>query len=142
MPQALWTQAREQLDILTIVFANREYQILRGELRNVGVTAGGPKAEALIDIGHPAIDWISLARTFGVEAFRAATADELSRHIEAGLAPRGTGRHRSHVSNAQPVSLPPDLPGGSHMPLLHQPHHRACTWRSVALPDESSVGRT
>jgi acetolactate synthase I/II/III large subunit len=89
MPQALWTHAREQLDILTLVFANRTYQILRGEMRNVGVAADGPKAEALTDLGHPTIDWVSLARTFGIEAFRATTADELSRHIDAGLAIQG-----------------------------------------------------
>ena len=89
MPQALWTHAREQLDILTIVFANRGYQILRDELRNVGATAGGPRAEALMDLGRPDIDWVSLARTFGVEAFRAGTADELSRHVRAGLAVQG-----------------------------------------------------
>ena len=61
-PQALWTQAREQLDILTLVFANREYQILDGELKNAGLTATGPKAQALINIGDPAIDWTALAR--------------------------------------------------------------------------------
>ena len=89
MPQALWTQAREQLDILTIVFANRKYQILRDEMTNVGVAAGGPKAEALMDIGRPRIDWVSLARAFGVEAFRATTTDEFSRHLAAGLAVQG-----------------------------------------------------
>jgi acetolactate synthase-1/2/3 large subunit len=89
MPQALWTQAREQLDILTLVFANRTYQILRNEMRNVGVAPGGPKAEALTDIGDPHIDWTALARALGVEAFRATTADELSRHIDAGLALQG-----------------------------------------------------
>jgi acetolactate synthase-1/2/3 large subunit len=46
-PQALWTQAREQLDILTLVFANRTYQILDGELKAAGVTAPGPRAQAL-----------------------------------------------------------------------------------------------
>lgn len=89
MPQALWTHAREQLDILTIVFANRTYQILRQELSNVGAAAGGPRAEALMDLGRPDIDWVSLARTFGIEAFRAATADELARHVRAGLAAGG-----------------------------------------------------
>jgi acetolactate synthase-1/2/3 large subunit len=89
MPQALWTQAREQLDILTVVFANRTYQILRNEMGNVGVAADGPRALALTDIGNPRIDWISLARTFGVEAFRANTADEFSRHLDAGLALQG-----------------------------------------------------
>src|SRR5215472_3178514 len=89
MPQALWTQAREQLDILTLVFANRTYQILRNEMRNVGVSPGGPRAEALTDIRAPRINWMSLARAFGVEAFRATKADELSRHIDAGLALQG-----------------------------------------------------
>jgi len=63
--------------------------ILRSEMSNVGVTPGGPKAEALTGIGSPRIDWLSLARAFGAEAFRAATADELSRHIDAGLAIQG-----------------------------------------------------
>jgi acetolactate synthase I/II/III large subunit len=89
MPQALWTHAREQLDILTVVFANRGYQILRQELSNVGAAAGGPRAEALMDLGRPDIDWVALARTFGVEAFRATTAGELSRHLVAGLAVQG-----------------------------------------------------
>jgi acetolactate synthase I/II/III large subunit len=88
-PQALWTHAREQLDILTVVFANRKYQILRDEMSNVGVTAVGPKAEALMDLGHPSIDWVALARTFGVEAFRAATTDEFFRALQAGLAVQG-----------------------------------------------------
>ena len=89
MPQALWTHAREQLDILTIVFANRRYQILRHELSNVGAAAGGPRAEALMDLSRPDIDWVSLARTFGLEAFRAETADDLARQVEAGLAAPG-----------------------------------------------------
>src|SRR6202045_2466492 len=34
--QSLWTQARENLNVTTIVFANRIYQILRGEFDGVG----------------------------------------------------------------------------------------------------------
>lgn len=88
MPQALWTHAREQLDILTIVFANHKYQILRNEMSDVGATPGA-KAGPLMDIGSPRIDWVSLAGTFGLAAFRAQTADELVRHLQAGLATRG-----------------------------------------------------
>ncbi len=88
-PQALWTQAREQLSILTLVFANRSYQILEGELRAAGTPAAGPQAAALLTIDNPAIDWTALARALGVEAFRATTAEELARHIEAGLAMEG-----------------------------------------------------
>jgi len=87
-PQALWTHAREQLDILTIVFANHTYQILRNEMSNVGAAAG-PKAGTLMDIGSPRIDWVSLARTFGLEAFRAHTTEEFVRHLQAGLAIAG-----------------------------------------------------
>ena len=52
------------------------YQILRDELKTAGVTAMGPRAETLVNIGSPAIDWTALARALGVEAFRAVTADE------------------------------------------------------------------
>jgi acetolactate synthase-1/2/3 large subunit len=86
MPQSLWTEAREGLNILTLILANRKYQILRGEMMNVGASNIGPKASALLDIDRPTIDWVSLAKTFGVEAFRAETMDELSRHIDAGMA--------------------------------------------------------
>ena len=88
MPQALWTHARENLNILTLVFANRKYQILRNEMQNVGATNVGPNASALLDIGNPDIDWRALAKGFGVESFRAETMDELSRATDAGLALR------------------------------------------------------
>jgi acetolactate synthase-1/2/3 large subunit len=88
MPQSLWTQAREGLNVLTLIFANRKYQILHGEMTNVGATAG-PKASALFDLDRPTIDWVSFARSFNVEAFRAETMDELSQHIDAGLAMQG-----------------------------------------------------
>src|ERR1700731_688347 len=43
--QSLWTQAREGLNVVTIVFANRTYQILKGEF--AGVEAGEPGRRAL-----------------------------------------------------------------------------------------------
>jgi acetolactate synthase-1/2/3 large subunit len=89
MPQTLWTHAREGLNILTIVFANRKYQILRNEMQNVGVMELGPKASALLDIDNPEIDWVSLARTFGVDAQRADTMDTFSSALDAGFATQG-----------------------------------------------------
>ena len=89
MPQSLWTEAREGLNILTLILANRKYQILRGEMMNVGASNIGPKASALLDIDRPTIDWVSLAKTFGVTAFRSETMDELSRPIDAGMAMNG-----------------------------------------------------
>ena len=75
--QALWTQARERLDVTTIIFANRRYAILDGELTNVGATAG-EVAGALFDLGDPALDWVRIATGFGVEGARATTMEELA----------------------------------------------------------------
>jgi acetolactate synthase-1/2/3 large subunit len=89
MPQALWTHAREGLNILTVVFANHKYQILRLEMKNVGVTEIGPNASGLLDIDNPQIDWVSLASTFGIEARRVDSMDSFSSAIDAGLATQG-----------------------------------------------------
>jgi len=89
MPQALWTHARESLNILTIVFANRKYQILRNEMHNVGATEIGPKASRLLDIDDPEINWVALATTFGIDAQRVDTMDSFSGALDAGLATQG-----------------------------------------------------
>lgn len=73
--QALWTHARERLDIVTIVFANRRYQILHGELKQVGAGDPGRNARRMLDLDDPALDWVSLAAGMGVEAARAETAE-------------------------------------------------------------------
>jgi acetolactate synthase-1/2/3 large subunit len=75
--QALWTQARERLDVTTIIFANRRYAILDGELANVGATAG-ETANSLFDLGDPDLDWVRIASGFGVEGARATTMEELA----------------------------------------------------------------
>jgi acetolactate synthase I/II/III large subunit len=87
--QALWTLARESLNVLVVLFANRRYQILRAEMRHVGAHEVGPKAAALLDIGDPDVDWVALAQGFGVEAHRVRDMDELSRQVDRGLAAQG-----------------------------------------------------
>src|SRR5262249_43010412 len=64
--QALWTQARENLDVTTVIFANRSYAILRHELSQVGAQNVGRKALDMIDLDRPDLDWVSLARGMGV----------------------------------------------------------------------------
>src|SRR4029077_9520176 len=68
--QALWTQAREGLDITTVLFSNRTYQILKGELANVGAGNPGRKALDMLDLGKPDIDWVGLAKSLGVPGAR------------------------------------------------------------------------
>jgi len=87
--QALWTQAREQLDVITIVFANRTYAILRGELRGVGAGEPGVNARRMLDIDQPALDWTHLAAGMGVECGRATTAESLCGLLRAALARKG-----------------------------------------------------
>ena len=72
--QALWTQAREQLDITTVVMSNRKYEILLGELANVGANPGRTALD-MMDIGNPDIDWPALAGSLGVEAARTDSAE-------------------------------------------------------------------
>lgn len=79
---ALWTHAREKLDITTVVYANRAYDILRIELQRVGAQAEnqatGPKAEALLDLTGPTMDFVAMARGMGVPARQVNTAGELA----------------------------------------------------------------
>lgn len=87
--QGLWTQARENLDILTIIFSNRGYSILKGEMRNVGVNEFGRNARRMLEIDDPALDWCSLARGMGVEAARAETVEQFSRLLAAAFTKKG-----------------------------------------------------
>ncbi|MCE2999179.1 MAG: acetolactate synthase large subunit [Betaproteobacteria bacterium] len=87
--QALWTMARESLDVTMVVFANRAYKILLGELNNVGAAAPGANARSMLTLDRPDLDWVALAKGYGVEAGRAATLDELATQFRRGLAVNG-----------------------------------------------------
>ncbi len=87
--QGLWTQARERLNVVTLIFANRRYEILRGELAKVGANAPGVNASRMLDLDDPALDWVKLAGGFGVEADAVDTAEELDRALEDAL--QGSG---------------------------------------------------
>ena len=87
--QSLWTMAREHLNVITIVFANRGYQILRGELANVGVTQVGRNALCMLDIDEPVLDWVKLSEGHGVPASRVADVDGFVAAIQAAIAKAG-----------------------------------------------------
>jgi acetolactate synthase-1/2/3 large subunit len=87
--QALWSQAREGLDVVTVVCANRSYRILQIELARAGIAEPGRNARAMTDLSHPPLDWVSLARGMGVPGTRAETADELVRQLERAFAEPG-----------------------------------------------------
>lgn len=87
--QALWTMARNSLDVTMLVFANRSYQILRGELAGVGAGEPGKNATDMLMLDRPNLDWVSLAKGHGVEAGRATTLEELAREFKRGIASSG-----------------------------------------------------
>ncbi len=87
--QALWTMARESLDVTIVVFANRAYQILRGEFANVGAGAPGQRATDMLMLDRPVLDWCALARGHGVEAGQAADLQAFARQLQRGLASDG-----------------------------------------------------
>ncbi|MEH2471457.1 acetolactate synthase-1/2/3 large subunit [Nitrobacteraceae bacterium AZCC 2161] len=87
--QSLWTQAREGLDITTIVFANRKYQILLGEFNGVGAGEPGQRALDMLNLDRPALDWVSLAKGMGVPARSVATADDFNKALADAMAEKG-----------------------------------------------------
>jgi acetolactate synthase-1/2/3 large subunit len=87
--QALWTQAREKLDVTTIVFSNRKYMILQIEFARVGAHDPGPKAMSMMDLTNPELNWVSLADGMGVPGWRATTAEEFNKALAASLGEPG-----------------------------------------------------
>ncbi|WP_328492887.1 acetolactate synthase large subunit [Streptomyces sp. NBC_00414] len=83
--QALWTMAREQLDVTTVLFDNRSYSVLNLELRSVGAAAPGPRATGLLDLSRPDLDFVALARGMGVPAERAVTAEQFTVLLDRAL---------------------------------------------------------
>ena len=87
--QSLWTQAREGLNVLTIVFANRIYQILRGEFDGVGAGEPGQRAMDMLKIDGPTIDFVSLAKGMGVPARAVDNVDDFVKALAEGVADKG-----------------------------------------------------
>jgi acetolactate synthase-1/2/3 large subunit len=86
---ALWTHAREQLDITTVIFSNRSYAILAMELDRVGAVATGRAARSLLSLARPELDFTALATGMGVPASRATTAEEFAACLRRALAEPG-----------------------------------------------------
>jgi acetolactate synthase-1/2/3 large subunit len=87
--QALWTQARENLNVTTVLLSNRSYAILNMELHRVGADAGGPQARRLLDLTGPELDFCDLARGMGVPARRVENAEDLVVALETGFTEPG-----------------------------------------------------
>ena len=87
--QSLWTQAREGLDITTMICSNRSYRILNIELYRAGVDSTGANTRALIDLAGPDLDWVRIAKGFGVPAVSVSSAKELAEGLKRGMSEKG-----------------------------------------------------
>lgn len=87
--QSLWTMARENLNIVVVIFANRSYKILNVELSRTGAGEAGPKALSTLDIGNPNLNWVSIASGMGVESTVASNAQEFNEQFAAAMATKG-----------------------------------------------------
>ncbi len=87
--QALWTMAREQLDVTTVIYANRSYAILNIELQRVGIGSAGAKALSMLDLHNPEMNWTQIATGLGVEASRATTVEEFAAQYESAMKNKG-----------------------------------------------------
>jgi len=87
--QALWTQAREALNVTTLICSNRSYRILQMELSRSGIAPNGPNAQGLTELTKPPIDWVKIAQGFGVPGVTVSTAEDLGRELGKALAEPG-----------------------------------------------------
>jgi acetolactate synthase-1/2/3 large subunit len=87
--QALWTMAREGLNVTTVVFANRSYAVLKREFSYLGVGEPGPRASEMFEIGRPDLDWVHLAKGMGVPGTRVTSLSEFAKALRAGFASQG-----------------------------------------------------
>ncbi len=87
--QALWTMARENLDVLTIVFVNNAYRILKIELARTGAGNPGPAANSMLSLGSPEIDWVKLSEGLGVGAEAVSTCGQFNDALARAMATRG-----------------------------------------------------
>jgi acetolactate synthase-1/2/3 large subunit len=87
--QSLWTMARENIDVVTVIYSNGGYRILANELKRVGARTDGAHAASMFDLGNPSLDWVALARGMGVEAIRAESRETFDSSLAHAMKRRG-----------------------------------------------------
>jgi acetolactate synthase-1/2/3 large subunit len=87
--QALWTQAREQLNVVTVLCSNRKYGILRVEFERAGIDPKANITDRMTSLDNPPLDWVAIANGFGVPANKANTVEELQNSLSRALAEPG-----------------------------------------------------
>lgn len=87
--QALWTMAREGLKVTTVVFANRDYAVLKREYSYLGIGSPGTRALGMFEIGSPDLDWVHLAKGMGVPGTRVTSLGGFAKALREGFESEG-----------------------------------------------------
>jgi acetolactate synthase I/II/III large subunit len=87
--QALWTMARESLRVTAVVFANRDYAVLKREFSYLGIGNPGIRALDMFEIGRPDLDWVSLAKGMGVPGTRVSSLGGFAKALRECFASEG-----------------------------------------------------
>ena len=91
-PMALWTMARYQIPVTTVIFNNRCYN----ETRERAFSEGGRQAQTGRDmlsyLGDPDIDFVRLASAFGVTGEQVTTADQIKPAIKRAARAAADGK--------------------------------------------------
>jgi acetolactate synthase I/II/III large subunit len=87
--QGLWTIARENLDVVTVIFANRAYRVLEAEMFRTGGGQAGPSAARLLSLSAPDLDWCALASGMGMSATRCDTAESFEEIFAEAMSQKG-----------------------------------------------------
>ena len=87
--QALWTMAREGLNITTVIFANSAYEILKREFASLAIGEPGATASNLFSVGRPDLDWVSLAKGMGILGTRVDSLDAFNKALKKGFETNG-----------------------------------------------------
>jgi acetolactate synthase-1/2/3 large subunit len=87
--QALWTMAREGLNVTTVIFANHEYAVLKREYSYLKIGDPGARARDLFEIGRPALDWVSLAKGMGVPGSHISSLATFGKALREGFEGEG-----------------------------------------------------
>lgn len=89
--QSLWTQAREQLDVTTIIFNNRSYAILKRELARVGASGGGERSSSMLELSNPGLTFSAIAEGMGVPATSVGDVGSFATALDSAM--RSPGPH-------------------------------------------------
>jgi benzoylformate decarboxylase len=83
--QGLWTAAHHHIGVTFVIANNAQYKILKDSGDVMGLSQMRQRNYLAMDLIDPEIDFVSLARAFGVEAHRVTEPEALSGRLRDGL---------------------------------------------------------